>query len=444
VERLRNLDFLAAQLRQAPGATPAVAEVRGTGAVTPPDRPWGSLAVVLAVLAVAAFVVGMLVPAVGAVLGAALAVALGLAAAGAWVMRRRGAASRAAVIEAARRDDEARLDALRAADEARTTQAVRAGSLDAERTELLSSLGVVDTAAAEALLTRAAGTSASVERLRAELTGLLGEVRPLESLRAERDAAAAQAAQAGHALEGMGALGADPESGRLRAQAALRAASHRQRVAIEELGQAAGRVSQSTVDAEAVAALAEELAARSEVLAALERRVRIYEQTLAAIVRAEAATMQRAARYLERHMGRDIGRITDGRYELVRVNETDLSITVWSAERGDWVETKSLSRGTIDQLYLVARLGLVRQVTQDRRPPLVFDDPFVSFDDERAARAVQLLRELAAEHQVLYLTCSERYDDAADAVIVLEGPADLPVWRPVAIPVGADAAASPT
>jgi len=30
-------------------------------------------------------------------------------------------------------------------------------------------------------------------------------------------------------------------------------------------------------------------------------------------------------------------------------------------------------KGTLDQFYLAARLGLVRQVTQDRRPPLVFD-----------------------------------------------------------------------
>jgi uncharacterized protein YhaN len=68
-------------------------------------------------------------------------------------------------------------------------------------------------------------------------------------------------------------------------------------------------------------------------------------------------------------------------------------------------------------------LGLVRQVTQDRRPPLVFDDPFVTFDDDRARRAVGLLRSLASDHQVIYLTCSDRYDSVADAVIALPAPA---------------------
>lgn len=132
--------------------------------------------------------------------------------------------------------------------------------------------------------------------------------------------------------------------------------------------------------------------------------------------------MQKAARFLERRMGTDIARITGGRYDQVRVDEHDLAITVLSPERGDWIDAGQLSKGTGDQLYLAARLGLVRQVTQERRPPLVFDDPFVTFDDARALRAVELLRELADDHQVLYLTCSDRYDAAAEKVIELPAP----------------------
>ena len=86
---------------------------------------------------------------------------------------------------------------------------------------------------------------------------------------------------------------------------------------------------------------------------------------------------------------------------------------VGSPERGDWVNVEQLSYGTLDQFYLAARLGLVRQVTQDRRPPLIFDDPFVTFDDQRAKRALELLKRMAADHQVIYLTCSSRYDRVA-------------------------------
>ena len=132
--------------------------------------------------------------------------------------------------------------------------------------------------------------------------------------------------------------------------------------------------------------------------------------------------MQRATRYLERRMVGDIARVTDGRYKRVRVDDADLGIEVFSPERNDWVPVTDLSQGTLDVVYLAARLGLVRLVTGDRRPPLILDDPFVTLDDERAARALELLREVATDFQVIYLTTSDRYDALADKVVELERP----------------------
>src|SRR6185369_3622647 len=94
-------------------------------------------------------------------------------------------------------------------------------------------------------------------------------------------------------------------------------------------------------------------------------------------------------------------------------------------ELGDWVDVTSLSQGTLDIVYLAARIGLVRLVTGDRRPPLVLDDPFVTLDDERAKRALELLKEISSDFQVIYLTTSTRYDETADKVTVLPGPTAL-------------------
>jgi hypothetical protein len=52
----------------------------------------------------------------------------------------------------------------------------------------------------------------------------------------------------------------------------------------------------------------------------------------------------------------------------------------------------------------------------------VFDDPFVTLDDTRASRALALLKEVAGDFQIIYLTTSSRYDSAADAVVELPGP----------------------
>jgi uncharacterized protein YhaN len=181
-------------------------------------------------------------------------------------------------------------------------------------------------------------------------------------------------------------------------------------------------VSANDVDAEAVAALSEQLAEARERLATAERRARILRTTLAGIEAAEASTMKHVARFLERYMAGDVARLTGDRYRRVRVDEIELRFSVWSPERRDWVDVESLSQGTVDQFYLAARLGLVRQVTQGHRPPLIFDDPFLTFDDDRARRALELLRQTAADMQVIYLTTSERYDAIADRVVVLPAP----------------------
>ena len=185
---------------------------------------------------------------------------------------------------------------------------------------------------------------------------------------------------------------------------------------------ARARVEANAVDAEQVAAEAERLTGWREQLAELQRRHRVLETTLHAIERAEVATMKTATRYLEGHMVRDIATVTGGRYRRIRVDDKTLDIEVHAPERGDWVPVGSLSQGTLDLVYLTARLGLVRLVTGDRRPPLVFDDPFVTLDDTRASRALALLKSVATDFQIIYLTTSDRYDSAADAVVELPGP----------------------
>jgi uncharacterized protein YhaN len=162
-----------------------------------------------------------------------------------------------------------------------------------------------------------------------------------------------------------------------------------------------------------------------EQLAILRRRARVYETTLREIERAEQATMRKATRFLEQRMVGDIERVTGGRYRRVRVDDQTLDIAVRAPEKRDWVDVTTLSQGTLDIIYLAARLGLVRLVTGDRRPPLVFDDPFVTLDDGRAARALELLKEISRDFQVIYLTTSDRYDGAADAVVELPAPGDV-------------------
>ena len=284
----------------------------------------------------------------------------------------------------------------------------------------LAAVGLTDLAEAEDLLTREEAHVAQVDRLTAQLEGLVGK-EPPETLLTQRDTAALEISQKTSALEALGPIAKEPRA-RERLEVEVRDQEAALERARDDEANARARVEANTVDAEQVAAEAEGLAAWREQLAALQRRQRVFAATLTAIERAEQATMKTVTRYLESHMVRDLAAATGGRYGRVRVDDKTLDIEVHAPAKDDWVPVTSLSQGTVDLVYLIARLGLVRLVTGDRRPPLVFDDPFVTLDDARAARALGLLKSMPADFQVIFLTTSPRFDDAADALVVLDGP----------------------
>ncbi len=66
-----------------------------------------------------------------------------------------------------------------------------------------------------------------------------------------------------------------------------------------------------------------------------------------------------------------------------------------------------LSTGTRDQLYLALRLAacMVLLDTRFETVPLILDDPFLTYDEERTACAMSLLRQLAYDRQIILLTC---------------------------------------
>jgi DNA repair exonuclease SbcCD ATPase subunit len=297
----------------------------------------------------------------------------------------------------------------------------------------LAALQLADVAAAEDLLAKEEAHAAQVDRLTAQLQGLVGDA-PTDRLAELRDTAALEIEQKTSALEALGPIAKEPRA-RERLEVEVRDLEGALERSRDDEASARARVEANAVDAEEIAGQAERLAAWQEQLTTLQRRQRVLATTLAAIDRAEQATMKSATRYLEAHMVRDLAAATGGRYRRVRVDDKTLDIQLYAPEKADWVPVSSLSQGTIDLVYLVARLGLVRLVTGDRRPPLVFDDPFVTLDDARAGNALRLLRSIATDFQVIYLTTSSRYDEAADAVVVLDGP--------TAVDVGAEAPEAP-
>ncbi len=291
---------------------------------------------------------------------------------------------------------------------------------EADTAAQLGGLGLSDLAAAEDMLGREETHVAAISALEARLGGLVGK-EPLETLAPTRDAARVEMERKAAQLGALPPETVAPDA-RTRFEGEVGVAEAAREAARTAEANARAQVAADSVDPDQVAGEAERLATWRGQLADLQRRARIHEVALGGLERATEQTMERATRYVERRMTGSIGRITDGRYRRVRVDDETFEIAVHVPEKDDWVNARRLSDGTVAQVYLAARLGLVRHLTGDRRPPLVLDDPFAAFDDERAARAFALLRDLTVDHQVVYLTSSDRHDGLADAVVELPGP----------------------
>jgi DNA repair exonuclease SbcCD ATPase subunit len=427
VERLRSLD---GRIRELRAALSGEVNVNFEVAAEPTWRPLSRISVALVVIGIVIAAGPLLLKILGIanlgvtvqVLGAVVAVVgVVMAAVALWLRRSHRLQAQMRDVEIDRR--------LRG----RSDMEAELRDAEARAEAQLGSLGLTGLPEAEELLTREEAHVGQIDRLTGQLEGLVGK-EPPEMLPTQRDTAALEIAQKDSALDALGPIAKEPRA-RERLEVEVRDQEGALERSRDDEANARARVEANAVDAEQVAGQAERLASWREQLAAAQRRERVFAATLAAIDHAEQATMKTATRYLESHMVRDLAAVTGGRYSRVRVDDKTLDIEVHAPEKNDWVHVSSLSQGTLDVVYLVARLGLVRLVTGDRRPPLVFDDPFVTLDDARAARALALLKTIAADFQVIYLTTSSRYDDAADAVVGLEGPASLE-----AVPIASGAA----
>jgi uncharacterized protein YhaN len=109
--------------------------------------------------------------------------------------------------------------------------------------------------------------------------------------------------------------------------------------------------------------------------------------------------------------GRYFSELTNGAFERLAIDEerSDSSfagIRAGAPAESRKVSIEGLSDGTRDQLYLALRLaGVELQIRENqRRVPVVCDDLFVHFDDDRAGSALKALSVLGASTQVIYFT----------------------------------------
>lgn len=109
--------------------------------------------------------------------------------------------------------------------------------------------------------------------------------------------------------------------------------------------------------------------------------------------------------YLNKTASELISGITGGIYTSMSIDE-NLDVFLNTPEK--LIPIGQVSSGTMDQVYLAVRLAAARLVQSDRDAmPLIFDDSFVLYDDERLKIALKWLVH-AYDNQIIIFTCHQR------------------------------------
>ena len=146
-----------------------------------------------------------------------------------------------------------------------------------------------------------------------------------------------------------------------------------------------------------------------------KKRIAKLEETYAALTiaqdtlaEARAELQRRFAPRITRRAQKLLSAMTGGRYHSVTMSD-DFSLRAGAGEEEVLRDAIWRSDGTMDQLYLALRLAVAEELTP--KAPLVLDDVLVRFDDKRMAAAVDVLKELAENRQIILFSCQGREAD---------------------------------
>ncbi len=109
--------------------------------------------------------------------------------------------------------------------------------------------------------------------------------------------------------------------------------------------------------------------------------------------------------YLNKEASRLVTGITGGLYNSMSIDE---NLNVFLNTKTKLVPLENVSSGTMDQVYLALRLAAAKLFQNDGGPlPLIFDDSFTQYDDDRLRTALKWLSE-SYGGQMIVFTCHRR------------------------------------
>ncbi|MCI8506401.1 MAG: AAA family ATPase [Lachnospiraceae bacterium] len=142
----------------------------------------------------------------------------------------------------------------------------------------------------------------------------------------------------------------------------------------------------------------------NEVLEEKIKAVTLAEETISSL---SSKIHETFSPLLNRQVSTIMSAITDGVYDRFHIDE-NLAVTMRNGGRS--VSLDSLSRGTMEQVYLALRLSAVKILFPGQSLPILLDDTFAYYDDTRLNNTLKYLAE--SYHGQIFLFTSHKREAA--------------------------------
>lgn len=158
--------------------------------------------------------------------------------------------------------------------------------------------------------------------------------------------------------------------------------------------------------------LEEELKNKENSIQEMDKEIQAIELAKTTIEDLSKTIHEDFAPHINSRVSAIIDKITEGKYSNIKVDDK-LDLGILNPENSEILRIDSLSGGTIDQLYFALRYGIIRSISHDNLP-LILDDCFIQYDDNRLKNVLELLSDLSSERQIILFTCHKREKEILD------------------------------
>lgn len=134
-----------------------------------------------------------------------------------------------------------------------------------------------------------------------------------------------------------------------------------------------------------------------------ERELKILTLTSDYMKKADETLKTRYRAPLQNSLDKYFKMIAGAKFRVTVDTDMKVSVNAAGAER----ETEFFSKGYRNLFEICKRFALTDILFTAEKPFIILDDPFSNLDDEKTGAAIELVKKLAAEYQIIYLVCHE-------------------------------------